>query len=208
MTEEAASLADALADVMADLERGPERHPIVRSGERDPIPWLVRLSVYKRDGFTCRECGHWFEGLGQGLELDHALPWSAGGSDYSTNLRTLCAPCNQRRSNWRDGAEDSRRAPTTWWCWHCWRHSDLAIDDPDIVDCACETQTRFRTVWRDGTDLTRARYVMEPAVLAFCAFCGMYGYTDLPLDATWQDRLVRLCAPPPLTTPPSQEATA
>lgn len=33
------------------------------------------------------------------LHLDHIVPWSAGGIDRSDNLRTLCGPCNIKRSN-------------------------------------------------------------------------------------------------------------
>jgi hypothetical protein len=70
------------------------RHPRVRIGERDEIPGLVRALVFERDGRRCLWCGS-----AERLTLDHLVPWSAGGSDHSSNLRTLCWPCNEERSN-------------------------------------------------------------------------------------------------------------
>lgn len=68
-------LSVTLGELLDDFEATPERHPIRRSGEREPIPLLVRISVYRRDGGRCRNCGleH------PDLELDHITPWSAGG---------------------------------------------------------------------------------------------------------------------------------
>ena len=54
-----------------------ERTEVIRTGEREPISEAVR-----------------------NLQLDHILPWSAGGSDKSFNLRTMCAHCNEARSNY------------------------------------------------------------------------------------------------------------
>lgn len=52
----------------------------------------VRREVYERDGFTCVECL-----TDADLTLDHIFPWSLGGSDDPSNLRTLCRPCNSRK---------------------------------------------------------------------------------------------------------------
>ena len=87
-----------------------ERAERVRYGEREPISPLVRQLVYRRDEYRCQHCGahpyardpHRRSGA---LHLDHIVPWSAGGSDRSDNLRTLCGPCNMRRSNVIDGDE-------------------------------------------------------------------------------------------------------
>ena len=51
------TLGELLDELYEEMRRPPERYPIVRSGPRDPIPSIVRLSVYRRDGFRCRECG-------------------------------------------------------------------------------------------------------------------------------------------------------
>lgn len=88
------------AEAFAALAAGPavgQRHEVVRTGERKPIPRLVRWLVWHRDRGRCQGCG-------RGdvvLELDHVTPWSAGGSDDSTNLRSLCGSCNSDRSNYR-----------------------------------------------------------------------------------------------------------
>lgn len=78
--------------------RPPERYPVVRTRlteDRQPIPKHVRVAVLMRDEFTCRLC--WRQG-GR-MEIDHIIPWSAGGSDDPTNLRSCCYECNQSRSN-------------------------------------------------------------------------------------------------------------
>lgn len=68
-----------------------------RRGERPVIPKVVRRLVWWRDAGQCQLCGT----RRVRTELDHIVPWSAGGRDDSTNLRVLCGPCNQRRSNYR-----------------------------------------------------------------------------------------------------------
>lgn len=162
-------ISECLSEVLERFKRGPQRWPIARLGERESIPWMLRLSILRRDDYRCKTCG-WYGD--PGLELDHCLPWSAGGSDDSDNLRVLCSPCNQRRSNFDDGAHLTRRLPTTWWCMSCWTTPD------------------GRGPWADGTDLSRAPLVEEPETLAFCATCGMTDYTDLPLIGDWRTRLV------------------
>lgn len=58
--------------------------------ERPPIPTNVRLAVYARDGWRCRECGSTRD-----LQLDHVIPWSKGGAhDDPANFATLCRGCN------------------------------------------------------------------------------------------------------------------
>lgn len=87
-----------------------ERAERIRYGEREPISRLVRQLVYRRDQWRCQHCGaasyandpHRRSGA---LHLDHIIPWSAGGSDRSDNLRTLCGKCNETRSNFVDGRE-------------------------------------------------------------------------------------------------------
>jgi hypothetical protein len=91
------------------------RFPVRRRGPRDPLPWLLRQAVLRRDHFTCLHCG---QQRGR-LEVDHIVPWSAGGEDRSTNLRTLCRPCNQRRSNFRY-MEDPRPIPAALMCDCCY----------------------------------------------------------------------------------------
>jgi 5-methylcytosine-specific restriction endonuclease McrA len=86
----------------------------------------LRLAVYERDGFACRECG-WkppagvpddYDGtycLGtiehrpgertpfgtfRRLELDHVIPHSSGGAFDADNLQTLCTVCNCRKGAW------------------------------------------------------------------------------------------------------------
>lgn len=92
-----------------------DRHPLTRTGTREPLPDSRRLLVLKRDRFTCQFCYQW----GGSLEVDHILPWSAGGSDEPTNLRTLCEDCNQRRSNRHTVGDETPALPATWLCDSC-----------------------------------------------------------------------------------------
>lgn len=69
--------------------------------ERPPIPRRVRLEVYGRDGWRCRQCGSTHD-----LQIDHVFPWSRGGDhDDPANLAVLCRGCNTRK-----GA----RVPSLW----------------------------------------------------------------------------------------------
>ena len=63
----------------------------------------MRIFVYKRDSFTCRECGYCPESvptdyngrytIGE-LVLDHIKPVALGGLLENENLQTLCSYCN------------------------------------------------------------------------------------------------------------------
>lgn len=133
---------------------GPKRHQRLRSGERAGIPYHVRIAVYERDGWRCAFCGH-VGGLetvsnGDSLHLDHIIPWSAGGSDASVNLRTLCGPCNLNRSNFRD-QRDRQKLPCTWYCRTCCTPDNAGDDGLNPDDCT---------------------------VLAYCVTCRRTDYTD------------------------------
>lgn len=183
------SLAE-INDYMEELRRGPQRWPVIRTGERAPIPWLIRLSVYLRDDYICATCGRSFEpDQLDGLHLDHLIPWSAGGSDDSNNLRALCADCNLRRSNWEDRAHTRRILPTTWWCGDCWTHERRHSHRP----------------WANGIDLTAAPLIdidgADTWQLAFCATCRYINSTPHILVGATGRRLISL------TTPRSTDAS-
>jgi hypothetical protein len=77
------------------------RWPILRekTATRELSRW-VWWAVAARDEWACRIC-HTTEPA-DGWEIDHVVPWSAGGSNQTTNLRLACRPCNQQRSNYAD----------------------------------------------------------------------------------------------------------
>lgn len=105
------------------------RHPVLRTGEREPIAPYKRRLIYERDGFTCQHCGGIFC-----LELDHVIPWSANGSDRSDNLRTLCSTCNDERSNYID-PDPPRLVGVTATCYWCWQRdmAPQAVDGADVA---------------------------------------------------------------------------
>jgi hypothetical protein len=68
-----------------------------RRVERSKMTASVRVDVLRRDGYRCRFCG-----AGSGvaeLHVDHIVPVSKGGLTELDNLQTLCADCNQGKSN-------------------------------------------------------------------------------------------------------------
>lgn len=52
----------------------------------------IRLSVFIRDGFKCKECHST-----KRLSIDHIIPVACGGSDEISNLQTLCFRCNCKK---------------------------------------------------------------------------------------------------------------
>lgn len=187
-----ATIGDVLA---AGLWPSDERHPRIRSGERAEIPHYVRVAVWYRDHGRCEHCttrsiqGPW--------HLDHIVPWSAGGSDRSDNLRVLCEKHNLERSNFVDPTERPRR-PVTWWCTNCMSEpwETLLWHMPDgtkqwIVTCPqhgiskrCAVIRAFEWINENGAEDWWSRNPIEPdaaLVVAHCAHCGVPGMTDRPL---------------------------
>jgi len=54
-----------------------------------PIRKAVREAIFKRDNNMCLLCNARFN-----LTIDHIIPLSKGGTNYYTNLQTLCHSCN------------------------------------------------------------------------------------------------------------------
>lgn len=54
----------------------------------------VRATVFWRDGHRCCKCGS-----RDHLTIDHVIPKCMGGANNIKNYQTLCAPCNQKKSN-------------------------------------------------------------------------------------------------------------
>lgn len=91
-----------------------DRWPVTRTGEREPIPPTLRRLIWFRDYARCSFC----DVADPLLELDHVVPWSAGGPDIAANLRLLCHACNTTRSNRRTKA-DVAELPVTTYCDRC-----------------------------------------------------------------------------------------
>lgn len=105
-------------------------YKVTRGGNRRRLRKLtrrqkarLRFAVYTRDGFTCQAEGctrraippEGWDGSyalgseptpgcpGRSLDLDHIIPYSAGGPDTEDNIRTMCEPCNCSRGAKVDG---------------------------------------------------------------------------------------------------------
>ena len=66
--------------------------------KRTHIPRGLKHEVFKRDNYTCVECGARKED-GATLHVDHKIPVSKGGTDELDNLQTLCSDCNLNKSD-------------------------------------------------------------------------------------------------------------
>ena len=66
--------------------------------KRTRVPRGLRHEVFKRDNYTCVECGARKED-GATLHIDHKIPVSKGGTDELSNLQTLCSDCNLNKSD-------------------------------------------------------------------------------------------------------------
>jgi hypothetical protein len=128
-----------------------ERWPVVRWGGRPPVNRVTRRLVYKRDDYRCQFC----EVVGL-MELDHIIPWSAGGPDTSENFRCLCRKCNEDRSNYRT-ALDSPAIPVTLACDNC-----------------IQGWVRIHGFSRYG------RCLAGPGVEAYCGNCEEHSYVTDP----------------------------
>lgn len=54
-------------------------------------------AIVDRSGNTCLCCG--VSGEHVGLTKDHVLPLEQGGTNYASNLQSLCRSCNSRKGN-------------------------------------------------------------------------------------------------------------
>ena len=68
-----------------------------RSNGRNPISNSLRHEVFKKDDYTCIECGATKDE--RTLHVDHITPVSQGGTDELDNLQTLCEKCNIAKNN-------------------------------------------------------------------------------------------------------------
>jgi uncharacterized Zn-finger protein len=60
----------------------------------------VHITILRRDGFTCQDCGRYgrrlIDGRIRGQEVHHIVPRSEGGTEHPANLKTLCHQCHKR----------------------------------------------------------------------------------------------------------------
>lgn len=81
-----------------NIELLPNKSKIKSKRRKTNVPRGMRHEVFKRDNYTCVECGARKED-GATLHIDHKIPVSKGGTDELSNLQTLCSDCNLNKSN-------------------------------------------------------------------------------------------------------------
>lgn len=92
LLDDVEALSDALDDGHRDLR------PAVQSGDEPPTEaWDdLRVDVFRRDEWTCRNCEHRGGRLGDAdLHAHHVVPVGNGGRTATENLVTLCASCHR-----------------------------------------------------------------------------------------------------------------
>jgi len=178
-----------IIDWLIDVPTGT-RHPIARTGQRDEIPPHVRSAVFLRDHGRCEFCGDLVIS-GAPWHLDHITPWSAGGSDSTTNLRVLCERHNLERSNFVTWQETPRRG-ATWWCLNCWavewedyQYSDWLVLCPTHGGAYCNVTRGLKWAFDNGQPNWHRRAAIDEAnsklTVAWCAHCNAPGLTDVVL---------------------------
>lgn len=55
----------------------------------------LRAQILALDGYRCKKCGD------PAVEVDHIRPVADGGTDYPSNLRSLCHNCHARALKYR-----------------------------------------------------------------------------------------------------------
>lgn len=136
-----------------------ERFEVIRIGERDPIPSMMRTAIYRRDWFRCSWCG-----ATENLELDHLKPWSAGGGDTPANLRTLCHDCNAMRSN-RNTEPGLVLMPIAAECPRCYPEGGCD-EERLMVECFCLGCNKGRSGFEIRWTMARRGQVQD-----FVRFC-------------------------------------
>jgi 5-methylcytosine-specific restriction endonuclease McrA len=69
-----------------------------KEARRRVVPLAVRDAVWRRDRGMCAQCGS-----RKGLEFDHIVPVSLGGSNTARNIELLCEKCNRSKGKKIDG---------------------------------------------------------------------------------------------------------
>ena len=80
------------ADEIERLVAAREKHSLPKRPSRRRISREVRDAVWRRDGGKCVICGSLL-----GLQFDHKVPFSSGGTEDVDNLQILCGRHNREK---------------------------------------------------------------------------------------------------------------
>lgn len=83
--------------------------PLGQYGGGDPVTWdshsssrsvphRLQQACFRRDDWTCQQCGYVGRQAKGDLHADHIVPRSQGGENTLDNLGTRCVRCHQPKS--------------------------------------------------------------------------------------------------------------
>lgn len=72
------------------------------------VPYVLQQRCFKRDRWTCIDCGYTGSRHAGDLNADHDIPSAEGGPTTLDNLVTRCVPCHGRKTQ-QEAARGRRR---------------------------------------------------------------------------------------------------
>lgn len=75
------------------------------------VPYALQQACFKRDSWTCVQCGYLGTPNAGDLNADHVIPRAEGGEDTLENLQTLCRPCHEPKIQAEAARGRARRRP-------------------------------------------------------------------------------------------------
>ena len=203
MMREPIPVCEVLVEVVSSLEQQlGSRHPTIRRGQRKPLPRRVWRAVYRRDkSLPCALCGAPMSKVpAKQLQVDHIIPWSAGGPDTTDNLRLVHAACNSSRSN-RQCLDERLRLPIVNKCAGCNLYDWTTPKPMAEVWCdACKRVGRAPASWELTLSATLPAAVTKWETVAgreiashVKAIAFTNGVLTLATDSkVWADQLARV----------------
>lgn len=77
---------------------------------RRTVPYWLQQACFKRDEWTCVQCGYEGTPRAGDLHADHIVPVAEGGQDELDNVQTLCVPCHRPKTQAEAARGRARRS--------------------------------------------------------------------------------------------------
>ena len=76
------------------------------------VPYTLQQACFKRDNWTCQQCGYQGRQHKGDLHADHIINRAEGGTNTLANLETKCPPCHEQKTRAEQARGTARRAGT------------------------------------------------------------------------------------------------